>query len=230
MDKRINKWNEWIDVILSEITRLFIERDIFWNVQEIIKNNPKIQKPSSFYNFLNNVYIASTLMGVRKQLKIDNDSISFAKLLKEICNTPEILSKTRHFEKYKGSSVEKIANKMGMTVEEFRSKEFDQFAGEKGEHVDPEIINLDLKELRLKAKKCENYADKRIAHFDKKTITNFPTYEELDNCIDYLGELIKKYYLLFRVASLTRILPVSQNEYDWKAIFREPWIPNTKKD
>jgi len=225
MDDRFNKWNKWIDVILSEITQLFIERDIYWNVQEIIKNNPKIHKPSTFYNFLNNAYGSISLMRVRKQIKIDKDSISFAKLLQEICNTPEILSRTRYFENYKGSSVEKIAHKMGKTVEEYRSKDFDQFAGKRGEYVDPKIIISDLEELRLKAENCENYADKRIAHYDKKSIDNIPTYEELNNCIDYLGELTKKYYLLFRAGVLTRILPERQSKYDWKAIFREPWIP-----
>jgi len=225
MDDRFNKWNKWIDVILSEITKLSIDRHIFWEVQDIISNNPKIQKPSKFYNFLRNIYAASALMGVRKQVKIDKDSISFAKLLQEICNTPKILSRTRFFANYKGSTVEKIAKLMGSTVEEFESRNFDQFAGKTGDHVDPELIKLDLGELKSKAQKCEKYADQRVAHFDKKAISNIPTFTDLDKCIDFLEMLIKKYYLLFRASVLTRILPESQNEYDWKAIFKEAWIP-----
>ncbi len=225
MDDRFNKWNKWIDVILSEITKLSIDRHIFWEVQDIISNNPKIQKPSKFYNFLRNIYAASALMGVRKQVKIDKDSISFAKLLQEICDTPKILSRTRFFANYKGSTVEKIAKLMGSTVEEFESRNFDQFAGKTGDHVDPELIKLDLGELKSKAQKCEEYADRRVAHFDIKAISNIPTFADLDKCIDFLEMLIKKFYLLFRASSLTRILPVSQNKYDWKAIFKEVWLP-----
>jgi len=41
-------------------------------------------------------------MGIRRQIKINEDSISFAKLLKEICDTPEILSRDRFVALYKG--------------------------------------------------------------------------------------------------------------------------------
>jgi len=225
MDDRFNKWNKWIDMIRSEITRLSIDRNIFWEVQDIIKNNPKIQKPSSFYDFLRNAYAASALMGVRRQVKIDKDSISFAKLLREICDNPEILSRTRYFAHYKGNSVEEIAKRLGITVEKYRSQDFNQFAGKAGDHVDPELIKLDLGELKSKAQQCEKYADQRVAHLDKKAISNIPTFTDLDKCIDFLEMLIKKYYLLFRARVLTRILPESQNKYDWKAIFKEAWIP-----
>jgi len=223
MDDRFNKWNKWIDVILSEITRLSKYRNIFWEVLNIIKNNPKIQKPSSFYDFLRDIYAASALMGVRKQVKIDKDSISLAKLLQEICETPEILSRTRFFAHFKGSIFEEKAKLMGSTVEEFNSRYFDKFAGKTGDHVDPELIKLDLEELKLKAQKCEEYADRRVAHFDKRPIDNIPIFAELDDCIDFLEELMKKYYLLFRAKRLKSILP--EYQYDWKAIFREVWIP-----
>ncbi len=72
---------------------------------------------------------------------------------------------------------------------------------------------------------CEKYADRRIAHFDERAISSIPTFLDLDKCIDFLEMLIKKYYLLFRAGSLNSILPVSQNRYDWKAIFKEAWIP-----
>ena len=225
MDDRFNKWNKWIDMIRSEITDLSINRNIFWEVQDIIKNNPKIQKPSSFYEFLVHIYVASALMGIRRQVKIDENSISFARLQKEICHTPEILSRKRFFNLYKGSTVEKFAKRMGSTVEKFASRDFDKFAGKIGNHVDPELIKLDFKELKSKAQKCEKYADRRVAHFDKQPMSNIPTFEDLDNCIDVLEKLLKKYYLLFRAGSLASILPVSQNKYDWKAIFKEAWIP-----
>ena len=194
-----------------EIRSLSVNRNIFWEVQNVIKNNPKIQKPSSFYEFLGSTYVISALMGVRRQIKINKDSISFAKLLKEIFDTPEILSRDRFVALYKGSAVEHLAN-----------RHFDKFAGKVGSHVDPDLIRLNLEELNIKARKCEKFADQRIAHFDKRASKNIPTFKDLDDCIDFLEELIKMCYLLFRAISLTSILPVYQ--YDWKAIFREPWL------
>ncbi len=212
MEARFDEWNKWLDVIYSEIRSLSVNRNIFWEVQNIIKNNPKIQKPNVFYEFLGSVYVASALMGVRRQAKIDKDSISFARLLKEICDTPEVLSRTCFVALYKGSM-----------VEQFADRDFDKFAGKTGSHVDPDLVKLDLEKLKAKVQKCEKYADQRVAHFDKRAIKSIPTFTDLDECIDFLEELMKKYYLLFRAKSLVSILPVYQ--YDWKAIFREPWLP-----
>jgi len=224
IDDIFSKWNKWIDVIRSEITDLSFNRNIFREVQDIIKNNPKIQKPSSFYEFLVNIYITSALMGVRRQVKIDEDSISFAKLQKEIYHTPEILSRKRFFDLYKGTTVERFAKSIGSTVEQFDSRDFDKFAGKRGIYVDPELIKLDFEKLKSKAQKCEKYADRRVAHFDKRGMDSIPTFADLDNCIDFLEILMKKYYFLFRAGHLS-ILPVSQNKYDWKAIFKEIWLP-----
>lgn len=213
MDSRFDKWNKWLDVIYKEITSLSFHRHIFWEVQDIIKSNPKIQRPSSFYKFLGSVYAASALMGVRRQVKDkDKNSISFARLLKEICDTPEVFSRNCFVALYKGSTIERLAD-----------RDFDKFAGKAGSHVDPELVNLDFKKLKAKARKCEKYADQRIAHIDKRAMKNIPTFTDLDDCIDFLEELMKKYYRLFRAASLASILPTHQ--YDWKAIFREPWLP-----
>ena len=211
MSTRFDKWSKWLDVIYREIKSLSVNRNIFWEVQEIIKNNPKIQKPSSFYEFLGSVYVHSALMGVRRQVKADKQSISFARLLEEICNTPEVLSRPRFVALYRGSAVQHSAD-----------RGFDKFAGRGGSHVDPHLVNADLQALKGKARECEKYADRRVAHFDKRAMKNVPVFRDLDDCIDFLEELLKKYYLLFQAVSLLSILPVWQ--YDWKAIFREPWL------
>lgn len=211
MNNRFKKWNKWLDVIYREITSLSVNRNIFWEVQKMIKNNPKIQKPSSFYEFLGSVYVASALIGVRRQVKVDKQSISFVRLLKEICDTPEVLSRTRFVDLYRASAVQRSVD-----------RDFDKFAGKGKNYVNRDLVNLDLQKLREKAGKCEKYADQRVAHFDKGAIKNVPTFRDLDDCIDFLEELLKKYYLLFRAASLLSILSVWQ--YDWKAIFREPWL------
>ncbi len=151
-------------------------------------------------------------MGIRRQIKIDDDSISFARLLKEISDTPEVLSRNRFVALYKGS-----------TVEHFADRDFDEFAGKEGNHVDPSLVKKDFENLKEKAKELEKYADKRIAHLDKRKPKTIPKFKDVDDCIDFLEELMKKYYLLFHAKSLLSILPVYQ--YDWKAIFREPWLP-----
>ena len=47
-----------------------------------------------------------------------------------------------------------------------------------------------------------------------------PTLGELEAALDPLGALLKKYMLLIRAISYHE----PEWAYDWKAIFREPWI------
>lgn len=213
MNQKFEKWNKWLDIIHSEITNLSIYKNIFWEVQAIIKNNPKIQKPSSFYEFLGSSYIALIIMGIRRQIKIDKDSISFAKLLNEISINPEFITRKHFVDIYKENLDELTAN-----------EEFNDFAGGCIDHVDPQLVKKDLEELTCKGNLLEAYADKIIAHHDKKSPKSLPTFDDVNKYIELLEELMKKYYLLFRAKSLMSILPTYQ--YDWKSIFREKWIIN----
>jgi hypothetical protein len=57
-------------------------------------------------------------------------------------------------------------------------------------------------------------------------LKRLPKYEELDACVDLLGDLLKKYTLLVEQGGLLHVVPAIQ--YDWKAPFRIPWIPESK--
>lgn len=214
MNDKFDKWNGWLDVIYKEISTLSIHRYIFWEVQEIVKNNSRIQKPSSFYDFLTSAYVTSTLIGIRKQVKERNDSISFARLMKEIYDTPDVLSRARYVALYKNSGRKRFAN-----------KDFDRFAGKVEIHVDPKLVKSDIQELKEKVQICEKYTDMRVAHIDKRSINHIPTFEDIDNCIDLLETFLKKYLLLLRASSPNSILPVWQ--YNWKEIFSEPMVAET---
>lgn len=218
MDKIFTKWNKWLDVIYKEITSLSVNRHIFWEVQEIIKSNKKIQKPSSFYEFLGSAYASLAVMGIRRQVKIHKQSISFARLLKQIADKPGVVSRERYVALY-GS--DQIMREMG-------ERDFKKFADKFGKHINSSIVINDLKSLQMKAAKCEKYADMRVAHFDKRALKNPPTFKDLDDCINHLEELLKKYLLIFRATCVSSVLPTW--EYDWKEIFLAPWIvPDIKE-
>jgi hypothetical protein len=90
------RWQAWIKIISDEIQGLLINRYIFWEVQKIIKSNPKIQIGSAFYDWMGIIYPAAMAMGVRRQIDFRRDIISFARLLKEIQRNPVILSRERY--------------------------------------------------------------------------------------------------------------------------------------
>src|SRR5712691_1599164 len=105
MNQRFTKWNTWLDIIYNQVTELAVHRHIFLEVQHIIKANERIQKSSSFYSFLGTSYVTLAVMGARRQLKQDPQSVSFARLLQEIIDTPEVLSRKQFVALYKDSVV-----------------------------------------------------------------------------------------------------------------------------
>jgi hypothetical protein len=211
MDPKLTKWIKWLKSINEEVTHLVIARDIFWSVQDLIKSNKKIQKPSSFFRYMGDTYISFITMGIRRQIKIDNQSISFARLLSEIECNPEKISREFFQELYKGSNVEFLAN-----------NDFDQFCDNPGDsHVSSNMVQEDLRQLKIAACLCEEFADKRIAHQDKREPKILPTFNDADKTIDLLDKLYVKYHLIFHAESMQSLMPVYQ--YDWQQIFDYPW-------
>ncbi|RKU31845.1 hypothetical protein C6497_00765 [Candidatus Poribacteria bacterium] len=211
MDQKLEKWEKWLKSIRYEVMDLVRSKHIFWKLGDIVKNNPKIQKSNSFYEFAGDTYIAYSVIGVRRQIKPHRDSISFVGLLQEIVEMPCVLSRERFVALY-GKDSQLEAN-----------HDFDQFACADAEHIEPNWVKQDLEKLKGLGREVKNFADKRIAHYDKQPVENIPSFGELDACIDFLAELTKKYWLLFKGTSIEMlVMPIV--DY-WDEIFRQPWIP-----
>lgn len=211
MDPRLEKWLRWLDVIKTEIQDLVVAKHTFREVQKMIAANTKLQTSNSFYRYFTSTYVSHTVIGLRRQIKTDPQSISLALLLQEMEQTPEVLSRKYFVSLYKGSIVENLAD-----------DDFDRFATPGAQHIDPALVAADIQKLRDATARCEDFADKRVAHRDKREPRVLPTYNEVDGCIDLLDEVYVKYFLLFHAKAMDSLLPTWQ--YDWKEIFRTPWI------
>lgn len=217
MDQKFEKWEKWLEKIRLEVMDLVRNKHIFWKLGDIVRNNPDIQKPNSFYKFVGDTYFAYCVIGVRRQIRPQKDSISFAGLLQEMVEMPCVLSRERFVTMYeKGAECE-------------ANHDFSQFAQENSEHIDPNMVQQDLDKLNeLSSPVIELFADRRIAHFDKRSMSveDVPSFGELDACIDFLMELTKRYWLLFKATDIDLlVMPIVDN---WEEIFRHPWIsPNT---
>lgn len=214
MDTRLKKWIRWLKVIQDEVYQLVIAKDIFWTVQDLISKNKKIQKPSSFYRYLGNTYVSHVLIGIRRQVKIDKQSISFAKLLSEITDDPQRVSRKYYKALYKDSVVIKV-------VRNLADRHFDRFCGDDPAYISPIMVADDLHCLKDLSKKCEDFADKRIAHRDKSDPKTLLKFSEIDTCIEALDKLYVKYHQIFHASSMDTLMPTYQD--DWQEIFDEPW-------
>lgn len=210
---KIKEWSRWIEEIHKQIRKLLWNRHIFRKVREIIKTNPNMPKQNKFYGFLRDSYGAVALMAIRRQIKTGNKSISFAKLLEEIRNNHKNLSRKRLINLYKESKADK----------NLASEEFDEYVGKGKSYVDPDKVRSELDELRQKSKKIETIVDKTLAHHDEGGINiNNITFEEIDECIDFLKKHVKKYYFLIHGVHKKYMHELPSDE--WMAIFKAPWL------
>ncbi len=67
----------------------------------------------------------------------------------------------------------------------------------------------------------KKYGTKWVAHRDKAAPATVPTFKELDDALEIIKNVLIQHLRLVR--RLDHQEPVWT--YDWKAIFREPWIP-----
>jgi len=197
---------DYIKSIKADIERMLINRYFLKEYFEIVKNNPEIQKPRDFHDWVMGNYYCSIVINIRRQLDIRKDSISFLRLLKEIKNNPEILSRYWYKNNFKY---------------DWADADFTNNAGS-GEFIDTKIINGDINKLSSLGCKIEKFGDEYFAHRSKSPTTNKLEIKEVDNFIDEFETLFKKYYLLFTAEGYTSFLPVWQ--YDWQTIFNYKWI------
>ncbi len=181
MKNQFEKWKDWFDTIYTEINYLTRYNEVYWEVQKIIKNNPNINSPNPFFEFLYYSYPSFMAMGIRRQVKIykNKKNISFAKLLDEISNYPEIITKELCISHYNFISNNHPA------LDEF----FDKYLKKCNNKVDAKLVKKDLEDLKEKARLCEDYADKVIAHIDKRQPKNIKFRDVIDT-IEFLEELL----------------------------------------
>lgn len=217
MNSRLYKWLQWLKVVQDDIQQLLVNRNIFWEVQDIIKSNSELHKPSSFYRYLGDTYVAYISIGIRRQVKNDKQSISFARLLSALAQTPASLSRKYYVGLYKGSTVEHCAD-----------RDFDRFCGNDKNCISSDMVDSDLREMILAASVVEDFADKRIAHRDKRRPRVLPRFDQVDHCLDTLDRLYCKYHEVFHAEAMSSLKPVYQ--YDWKKIFTVPWLKSEEEE
>jgi hypothetical protein len=211
-DALYERWDKWFEELEAQARQLFTQRHIYYEVREIVRNNSRIQKPTDFFFWLSVWYASSMTVAVRKQSDNSRDSVSYRRLLEDIKAHPEVISRTRFKQRFVD----------GNYREHLADLDFDRYVGAGREHIDPAVVQSEIDELEAKTAKIRHYVNKRVAHHDKKEFKAIPQYSDLDEAIDYIGSLYKRYFLIFRCLDPRELLP--HWGYDWKGVFRHPWL------
>ena len=204
------RWKRWFDQIGRDITELVVHRHVYREVYEIINANPGLQVASSFYDWMRLAYVNQMAVGVRRLTDPDRRSISLVRLMDEIEQDPEVISRRRF---------------VGLYSPHLRRKghrDFDRIAGPGAPHVNPAIIRRQRRGLLRAEWRLRLFVNRHVAHRSRHPLRRLPSYAELNACVDLLEQLMKDYTLMLKADGLARVLPTWQ--YDWKQIFRISWI------
>jgi hypothetical protein len=205
------KWRRDLDRIREEIEQLAWSKAIHERVRGIVNGNPAINVGNQFYGWLSRSYVDSQLIGIRRQLDLDKRSVSLVNLIASMAEAPAQLTREAHLSLYR----EGMARAGNST--------FDGLAGNEASVYPVALLHDAQQKLDQVRTVHGKYVNKRLAHSDRKILQGrLPTYRDLDNAVDELERLVIHYHLLFAAEDFRSLVPVVQ--YDWEAIFRQPWL------
>lgn len=210
---RLEKWVSWQETISQDLIRMHGSREIYNDYLKIVTQNKKVESEGVlFHNWVIDNYVTFIAMTIRRQADDNSrhhDVISLAKLIKDIGDHPEELTRKWYISLYKEQSDHSKS---------VADESFTKLAGS-GDYFDPQIAIDDLATLHEASKKVTDLATLSIAHYTKKFLPKL-TFDEVNSCIDTFRELVQKYILLL-TASSNAITPVMDR---WQGIFTEVWI------
>lgn len=182
----------------------------------MIDENQLISEPNVFYTFIFNGYRTMLVMGIRRQLKINKESISLLGLLTDVNRNKEIVAK-------KINSVDsKIQHKMIL---------INNCAKAQNSYFTVEQIGKDIKYIKERAKKIEHIADNYIAHIGKKSISKAVAIEtsEIEVILKFLEEKTDYYLKVLFGMGFMHTGPKIEGWDTWRKIFETPWIVSDHK-
>jgi len=204
--------------IEAEVIKAMGNRSVFQEIIEISKNNKKVNKSNSFWDFIKEGYVALMVSAVCRQIDTDTRSSSLINFLNRLLDpaVAQRLTKDWYSKQY-----HKDHDIYPGFMQGLGRADFEEYFGSK-DFIDRDIVRADINKLAKKTKKIKRFRNKRIAHRDKRNNLVFDVnFEDLDGAIETIRGITSKYYLLLEQSG-NDLIPVDQT--DWQEIFTIPWI------
>lgn len=199
----------------TDLSHLLGKREIFWELQEIAKENQRILEHGSFFNWMCTNYIAAVTMGVRGFRDQSNNVRSLWRLLYEILENPGVINRRSHRALYRGTPNGPDFDMANST--------FDSVAGKGRNVLAQRDVRTDLRDLEDTSDRVRKFANKRIAHRTTAgQLRRPPNFNELDQSMDTIDRIFCKYNLLLTASGMSSAFATRQ--YDWMEVLHEPWI------
>jgi hypothetical protein len=219
---QIKKWKEWLQIIGQEIGSLLMAKTIheyLWT--NVVDNNDELKKKHDlFFDWLKTNYATRITIEIRRLTDRRTDVISLRSLLEDIYSKPDIISREWFVAQYSDEFP---------FERDIPNHDYNRFAdSSRDQYLSTSKIENDIRLLEDQTEKIVRFANKFIAHHDRKQGQHtIPTYEEAYSVIKQIDDLYCKYYLLLNQGGMTSREPVIQ--YDWWDVFTVPWLKTYKE-
>jgi hypothetical protein len=83
------KWQDWAERIREDFGQVVEDRDVHEGFRRVVQENGDWideNQGALFVDFIKRNYVGNAFMGVRRQLKVDDDSISLMRLLRQMAD------------------------------------------------------------------------------------------------------------------------------------------------
>lgn len=211
-----NKWKTWCKTIEDDLMQLLDDKQIYESFIEMANANfghIETNEGWLFCDFVQKCYGVQAAVGIRRHVKVDDDSISLMKLLKQIETCAEQFTYDFYLECYPPDE----SHPIGRGV--WQKLTFGKFS-DNGKVISKKKIQDNIQELSLIGEKVTVFVDRGIAHLDKRGTENTVTYNDLSDCLDILNKIACKYIGLLTAEGYASLKPVIQ--FNWEKIFTVP--------
>jgi hypothetical protein len=201
----IDRWRRSLNEIRDKVTDLWNDREIYRTCLETILNNPKLDKTNEFFLFLERMYVSHMLIALRTFDDTDPRSYSLCNLIDEIHDHFEEITCDWFVQPY-----QKEHNPWGKS-------DFSNLCGP-GEHPCKQQLCAHRKCVKDSCSRIRTIVNTWIAHNAREKPKISLNYEDIDETLDSVYELMQYYYLL-----LFQTRWDGSSDSGWTDVFDIPW-------
>jgi len=231
----------------EDVIRLYAWREVRQRLVQVFEGNPLLRDDwTPLHTFIFSGYTAQACLSVRRLMdrgkkgrEQRRQPVSLGNVMKQLCDCPCIITRCDYVDRCRGAITkancpdalsQEERGALDAAVErhivEQANREYDAYSGPGRCRLSRYIIARHYCEARRKCDAVLKDADKRLAHCDRKG-PGVPTWGELDDAIDAVGELFC--YIDRLVTGSTSVPDELAGTWqggrrDWEELLRIPWV------
>lgn len=217
VDPKLLKWQKQIERIGHHVIQLNHDRQL-WREMTAGLATATPEADGTFIQHYTKLYVDGASMAVRRLADVggQRQTIALGRLIADLIANSKVLNREVIVARYTHDDDprEWAREDWRRRGEEFWQTEW----ADAEDDLDVVKLRADVAALTSAADKVASFADRVVAHIDSRGAHDIPTFADLDDAINLIGDLFKRYSSLIDGKGWAFLEPAIQG--DWKAPFR----------